>query len=81
MISLFFMDYEEDVITCKKLVFQMTVDLVLERNFSTIHQQHVKGYITNQSILTGRSWMRVAEDRARWRDIGDAYIQQWTVVG
>jgi hypothetical protein len=29
----------------------------------------------------GRSWMRVAEDRARWRDIGDAYVQQWTVVG
>jgi hypothetical protein len=21
----------------------------------------------------GRSWMRVAKDRARWRDIGDAY--------
>jgi hypothetical protein len=29
----------------------------------------------------GRSWMRVAEDRARWRDIGEAYNQQWTVVG
>jgi hypothetical protein len=29
----------------------------------------------------GRSWMRVAEDRARWRDIGEAYVQQWTVVG
>jgi hypothetical protein len=28
-----------------------------------------------------RSWMRVAEDRARWRDIGEAYVQQWTVVG
>jgi hypothetical protein len=27
------------------------------------------------------SWMRVAEDRARWREIGEAYIQQWTVVG
>jgi hypothetical protein len=26
-----------------------------------------------------RSWMRVAEDRARWRDIGEAYVQQWTV--
>jgi hypothetical protein len=24
----------------------------------------------------GRSWMRVAEDRARWREIGKAYIQQ-----
>jgi hypothetical protein len=29
----------------------------------------------------GRSWMRVAEDGARWRDIGEAYVQQWTVVG
>jgi hypothetical protein len=25
--------------------------------------------------------MRVAEDRARWRDIEEAYVQQWTVVG
>jgi hypothetical protein len=24
----------------------------------------------------GRSWMRV-EDRARLRDIGEAYVQQW----
>jgi hypothetical protein len=24
---------------------------------------------------------RVAEDRARWREIGEAYVQQWTVVG
>jgi hypothetical protein len=29
----------------------------------------------------GRSWMRVAEDRARWREIGETYAQQWTVVG
>jgi hypothetical protein len=29
----------------------------------------------------GRSWMRVAEDRARWRNIGEAYVQQWTVIG
>jgi hypothetical protein len=29
----------------------------------------------------GRSWMRVAEDRARWRDIGEADVHQWTVVG
>jgi hypothetical protein len=21
------------------------------------------------------------EDRARWREIGEAYVQQWTVVG
>jgi hypothetical protein len=21
------------------------------------------------------------EDRARWRDIGEAYVQQWTIVG
>jgi hypothetical protein len=29
----------------------------------------------------GRSWMRVAEDRAKWREVGEAYVQQWTVVG
>jgi hypothetical protein len=30
----------------------------------------------------GGTWMRVAEDRARcWREIGEAYVQQWTVVG
>jgi hypothetical protein len=28
----------------------------------------------------GRSWMRVAEDRVRWLEIGEAYVQQWTVV-
>jgi hypothetical protein len=26
----------------------------------------------------GGSWMRVAEDRARWRTIGEAYVQHWT---
>jgi hypothetical protein len=30
---------------------------------------------------SGRSWTRVAEDRAKWRELGEAYIQQWTVVG
>jgi hypothetical protein len=25
--------------------------------------------------------MRVAEDRARWREVGEVYVQQWTVVG
>jgi hypothetical protein len=29
----------------------------------------------------GRSWMRVVEDRARWREIGEAYVQHWNVVG
>jgi hypothetical protein len=29
----------------------------------------------------GGSWIPVAEDRARWRAIGEAYVQQWTVVG
>jgi hypothetical protein len=32
-------------------------------------------------MTAGRSWMRVAEDRARRRGIGEAYVQQWTVVG
>jgi hypothetical protein len=29
----------------------------------------------------GGSWMQVAEDRARWRTIGEAYVQQWSIVG
>jgi hypothetical protein len=29
----------------------------------------------------GRTWMRVAEDRARWRETGETYVQQWTVAG
>jgi hypothetical protein len=33
------------------------------------------------AVTAGRSWMRVAEDRARWRDIGEAYVHQWTVMG
>jgi hypothetical protein len=33
------------------------------------------------SRTAGRSWMRVAENRARWRDIWEAYVQQWTVIG
>jgi hypothetical protein len=28
----------------------------------------------------GRSWMRVAEDRANWREVREAYVHQWTVV-
>jgi hypothetical protein len=37
--------------------------------------QHFGNYYTY--IL----WMRVAEDRARWGAIGEAYVQQWTLVG
>jgi hypothetical protein len=29
----------------------------------------------------GRSWMQVAENGAKWREVGEAYVQQWTVVG
>jgi hypothetical protein len=29
----------------------------------------------------GGSWMRVAEDRARWWELGEAYVQQWSVMG
>jgi hypothetical protein len=28
-----------------------------------------------------RSWMRVAEDRVKWREVKEAYGQQWIVVG
>jgi hypothetical protein len=27
-----------------------------------------------------RSWMIVAEEQAKWRELGKAYVQQWTVV-
>jgi hypothetical protein len=30
--------------------------------------------------MAGRNWMRVAEYRAKWRQVGEAYVQQWTVV-
>jgi hypothetical protein len=26
---------------------------------------------------TGGSWIRVAGDRARWREVGEGYVQQW----
>jgi hypothetical protein len=25
--------------------------------------------------------LRVAEDQAKWREVGQAYVQQWTLVG
>lgn len=31
--------------------------------------------------LAGVSWMRVAENRERWRALGETYVQQWTSVG
>jgi hypothetical protein len=44
---------------------------------------HLNIYILSDDLrrTAGRSWMRVAEDRARWRVIGEAYVQQWTVIG
>ncbi|KAI8429320.1 hypothetical protein MSG28_007815 [Choristoneura fumiferana] len=29
----------------------------------------------------GKSWMRVADDRAQWRAIGEEYVQQWANIG
>ena len=31
--------------------------------------------------VAGGGWMRCAEDRALWLSLGEAYVQQWTVVG
>ena len=31
--------------------------------------------------VAGSSWMKVAEDRVRWRAIGEAIVQQWTAIG
>jgi hypothetical protein len=35
----------------------------------------------NLRRTASRSWMRIIEDRASWPEIGEAYVQQWTVVG
>ena len=29
----------------------------------------------------GNDWRRIAEDRAQWRAMGEAYVQQWTDTG
>ena len=31
--------------------------------------------------VAGSGWMRRAEDRAQWRTLGEAYVQQWTDTG
>ena len=31
--------------------------------------------------VAGIGWMRRAQDRAQWRAIGEAYVQQWTRTG
>ncbi|CAK1603510.1 unnamed protein product [Parnassius mnemosyne] len=35
----------------------------------------------DQHKVAGRNWMRVTEDRAKWRALGEAYVQQWTAAG
>ena len=36
---------------------------------------------TSLFFVSGHGWMRVAEDRVRWRAIEEAYVQQWTGIG
>lgn len=31
--------------------------------------------------MTGRSWMREAEDQTKWHAIGEPYVQQWIATG
>ncbi|CAB3240548.1 unnamed protein product [Arctia plantaginis] len=31
--------------------------------------------------MAGRSWMREAQNRSKWRAMGEAYVQQWTAIG
>jgi hypothetical protein len=38
-------------------------------------------YVDDLRRTDGRSWMRVAEDQAIWREVGEAYVQQSTVSG
>jgi hypothetical protein len=39
------------------------------------------GWSDDLRRTAGRSWMRVVEDQELWREVGEAYVQQWTVVG
>ncbi|CAG9116424.1 unnamed protein product [Plutella xylostella] len=31
--------------------------------------------------VAGSGWMRKAEDRVLWRSLGEAYVQQWMIIG
>ncbi|CAH2083561.1 unnamed protein product [Euphydryas editha] len=31
--------------------------------------------------IAGVGWMRIAESRDVWRELGEAYVQQWTAIG
>ena len=31
--------------------------------------------------VTGSDWMTKTGDRVLWRTLGEAYVQQWTVIG
>ena len=31
--------------------------------------------------VAGSGWMKKAGDRALWRSLGEAYLQQWTAIG
>ena len=40
----------------------------------------VLGRWTDDLVKTaGSRWMQVASDRSRWKSIGEACVQQWTV--
>ncbi|CAH2097257.1 unnamed protein product [Euphydryas editha] len=32
-------------------------------------------------VIAGVGWMRIAESRDVWRELGEAYVQQWTAIG
>lgn len=31
--------------------------------------------------VAGKNWTRMAEDRVKWRPVGEAYVHQWTKTG
>ena len=37
--------------------------------------------ITKITKTTGKNWQQVATDRTNWKELGEAYIQQWITTG
>jgi hypothetical protein len=65
------------------LPLQVVKELLKKCPYALRQINYVGRYINCEDLLrtAGGSWMRVAEDQARWRAIGEVYVQQWTVVG
>ncbi|PZC77123.1 hypothetical protein B5X24_HaOG203677 [Helicoverpa armigera] len=47
--------------------------------YNKIDKKHI--WMDHLDKVAGKQWLRVAEDRANWRTLGDAFVQQWTSFG